>query len=193
MKTIVKSTMFLLVIAISFSSLAQKKTVSFTVKRTINAPANKVWAVVGDDFGAVANSHPQIVSSNYINGTLKSGEGAERVCNLNEAGTKYVQEKMVDYSPENYTFKAQIFHAYKIPLVPENSYAIYKVVPIDENTSELVLELELRTTPAFMGNLFKSKFRNTIKDYTIAVEHHVLTGEVVNKDNFKQIKKQYKS
>lgn len=48
-----------------------------------------------------------------------------------------------------------------------------------------------RTTPAFMGWMAKGKFKKQIEDYLIAVEHHVLTGENVNKENFKQIKKKY--
>ena len=173
----------------------KKKGVKFTVERTIPASADKVWAVVGEDYGAIANSHPTIVSSNYVNGSLKSGEGAERVCNLNEKGTKYVQEKQVDYDPDNYTFKAAIYHVNGLPLEPDPdvNYGIYKVVPVDDNSCKLVMELSIRTSPAFMGKMAKGKFKKTISDYTLAVHHHVVTGEIVNKDNFKEIKKQYKS
>ncbi len=43
-----------------------------------------------------------------------------------------------------------------------------------------------------MGGLAKGKFKKTIADYAVAVEHYAKTGEAVNKDNFKRIKKQYK-
>lgn len=196
MKTTLSTIMAVLMIAASFSVSAkkdkEKKVQEFTVKRTINVSADRVWAVVGEDFGAVANSHPQIVSSDYINGTLKSGEGAERVCNFNDKGTKYVKERQVNYDPENYTFQAQIFHAGKLPLDPEHSYGVYKVIPIDDQSCELVMDLGIRTKPAFMGAMAKGKFKKTIADYLLAVEHHVVTGEIVNQDNFKEIKKQYK-
>jgi hypothetical protein len=193
MKTILKTTLTVLIASMAFISFGkEKKAQTFTVTRTIKAPAQKVWAVVGEDFGAIANSHPKIASSNYINGTLKSGEGAERVCNFDEEGSKYVHEKQIHYDPQNYTFTAQIFHAYKLPLGPENNFAVYTVVPIDENTSKLVLDLSIATDPAIMGKLFKGRFKRTIEDYAIAVEHHVLTGENVNSENFKHIKKQYK-
>lgn len=170
-----------------------QKVRTFTVSRTIAAPATKVWAVVGDDFGAIANSHPKIVSSNYVQGTLKSGEGAERVCNLNESGTKYVKEKQVNYDPANYTFTAQVYHVDKLPLDPEKNAATYKVNPVGDDKSELIFTMNFLTNPAFMGALFKGKFMKNIEDYLLAVEHHVLTGEVVNQDNFKSIKKQYKN
>ena len=35
------------------------------------------------------------------------------------------------------------------------------------------------------------KFRKLIDDYALAIEHHVNTGEAVNKDNFRDIKREY--
>ena len=83
---------------LAFSVSAQKKVQTFTVSHVIKAPAEKVWAVVGEDYGAIAHSHPKIISSNYVGGTLKSGEGAERVCNFNKKGTRYLKEKQVKES-----------------------------------------------------------------------------------------------
>ena len=44
-----------------------------------------------------------------------------------------------------------------------------------------------------MGGLAKGKMKKTIEDYEIAVEHYVLTGEEVNQENFKEIKKYSKN
>lgn len=170
----------------------EKRTQNFVVTSTIDAPADKVWAVVGEDYGGIAYSHPKIVSSDYINGSLKAGEGAERVCNFNEKGTRYLQEKQVNYNPENYTFKNQVFRAGKFPVNPEYTYAIYKVEPVDDATSRLVFDMTYRTKPAFMGGMMKGAFKKLIADYAIAIEHHIKTGEKVTKDNFRQIKKEYK-
>ena len=192
MKTVIKALFSLILMTTFISTFAQKKTQNFTVTYEMNAPADKVWAVVGEDFGAIANSHPQIVSSEYINGTLKSGEGAERVCNFNDKGTKYLQEKQVNYDPENYRFEVQVSQASKLPMDPNYSLAVYKVEPIDENSSRFIFEMTYRTKPAFMGAMAKGKFRKLIEDYALAIEHHVNTGEIVNQDNFKEIKKQRK-
>ncbi len=194
MKTIVKMAFTMSLFGIlGSSSIAQKKSKSFTVTHIIDAPVEKVWAVVGEDYGAIANSHPKIVTSDYINGSLKSGEGAERVCNFNEKGTQYLKEKQVNYDPANYTFKNQVFQAGKFPVDPEYTFAIYKVEKIDENTSKFTFDMNYRTKPAFMGSLMKGNFKKLIGEYAIAIEHHVKTGENVTKDNFKKIKKQYKS
>lgn len=169
-----------------------KKTQGFTVTRTINASAEKVWAVVGDDFGGIAKSHPQIVSSSYNQGSITHGdEGAERICNLDEKGKKYIKERMEDFDAENYYFKVQIFHTQGMPIDPNYSFGTYKVKPIDENSCELIMKMVYRTKPAMMGAVAKGKFKQTLSDYLLAVDHYVTTGEEVNKDNFKNIKKQY--
>lgn len=172
---------------------AQKKVKKLTISYVIDAPADKVWAVVGEDYGSIANSHPKIISSDYINGSLKGGEGAERVCHFNKKGTRYVKEKQLDYDPTNRTFRNQVFKAGKFPVSPEHTFAIYKVEAIDANTSRFVFDMTYRTKPAFMGGMMKGSFKKMIRDYAIAIEHHVKTGEKVNKDNFKLVKKQYKA
>ncbi|MEO1262293.1 MAG: SRPBCC family protein [Bacteroidota bacterium] len=194
MNAIIKSGLMAMFVMWSMSTLlGQKKVKTFTVDRIIQAPAENVWKVVGEDFGAIANSHPLIVSSTYLNGSLKGGEGAERQCNMNAKGTKYVREKQINYDPDNYTFKAKVYHVGKLPLDPDHNFAVYRVEPIDENTSRLIFNMTLRTKPAFMGGMAKNKFKKTIADYLLAVDHHVRTGETVNRNNFKEIKKNYQS
>lgn len=188
---------FGLLLAFSFSSLhnlsAQKKVQKFTISKVIKAPADKVWSVVGEDYGAIANSHPRIIRSNYINGSLKGGEGAERVCFFNKRGTKFVKEKQLNYDPKNYTFKNTIYQTGKFPLNEEYSYATYKVEPIDQQHSRFIFEMQYRTKPAFMGSFAKGSFKKLIRNYAIAIEHHIQTGEKVTKENFKKIKKEYKA
>ena len=190
MKTILKTGFTLMIMMAVVTAFAQKKAQNFSVSTVIKASADKVWAVVGEDFGAIAKSHPQIASSNYINGTLEAGEGAERVCNYNDSGTKYLHEKQINYDPDNYTFEVQVNHIAGLPMDPDYARAIYKVEPIDENSSKFVFDFTYRTKPAFMGAMMKGKFKKTIADYALAIEHHILTGEEVNRDNFKEIKKQ---
>lgn len=179
----------MLLASVAFSQ--KKKVKTFKVSKVLNLPAEKVWAVVGDDYGAIAYSHPLIVSSDYINGSLEAGEGAQRVCNFNDKGTRYLKEKMINYQPEKMTFINQVFQAGKFPVDPDLTRAVYKVKAIDENTSELSFDMQFRTKPAFMGGMMKGSFKKLINDYFIAVEHHIRTGEEVTKDNFKEIKKAY--
>ena len=192
MKTIAKMALLAATMLVTLSADAQKKTVDFVIARVINAPADQVWAVVGEDYGAIANSHPQIVSSEYVGGTLKAGEGAMRQCNFNDKGTKYLKEKQVNYDPANRSFDVKIYHVGGLPIDAEASLSTFKVVPIDNNSCKLVMDMHFRTNPAFMGKLAKGKFKKGMADYALAVDHHVTTGEIVNKENFKRIKKERK-
>ena len=180
--------------AVGMSAQAQnneKKVQQFLISKESNVPADQVWAIVGEDYGAIANSHPQIVYSEYLGGTLHAGEGAERLCNFNDKGTKYLKEVMKDYDPDHMTFVNQVTHAGKFPMDPELTRATYKVEDLGDGKSRLSFDMQYRTKPAIMGSMAKGKFKKLIEDYFIAVEHHAKTGEKVNKDNFKEIKKRY--
>lgn len=68
MKSLLKICSLLLVSLITNTSAhAQQKTKHFKVEKIINVPADKVWAVVAEDYDAIANSHPQ----NYLFGTYQ--------------------------------------------------------------------------------------------------------------------------
>ncbi len=186
-----KNTAFLFLFTITAGVQAQKKVQRFSESKVIDLPADKIWAIVGEDYGAIAYSHPAIVSSDYVNGTLKAGEGAERVCNFNEKGTKFLKEKMVNYQPEQMTFTNTVYQAGKFPVDPEYTKAIYKVESLANGQSRISFNMQYRTKPAFMGAMAKGKFKKLIRDYFIAIEHHARTGEKVTRDNFKKIKKKY--
>ncbi len=193
MKNLINSSLVLLVILASAQLInAQKKAQTFTVSEVINAPIDEVWQVVGEDYGSIAYSHPKIVSSNYVNGSLKGGEGAERVCNFNEKGTQFLKEKQLEFDRANYTFKNQIFQAGKFPVDPAYTFAYYKLEKIDDNSCKFIFTMNYRTKPAMMGGIMKGNFKNLIADYAISVNHYVNTGEKVTKENFKEIKKEYK-
>lgn len=185
-------TLSLLISSISFTSLnAQKKVRNFVVTKEFNIPANQIWQVVGEDYGAIANSHPAIIHSEYINGSLGAGEGAERVCNFNDEGTRFLREKMMDYNPDQMSFVNQVYQAGKFPVDPDYTKAVYQVEDLGEGKSRLTFDMNFRTKPAIMGFMMQNSFKKLIEDYFIAIEHHIKTGERVNQENFKSIKDQY--
>lgn len=169
----------------------QKKVQKFKVSKVIDLPAEQLWAVVGEDYGKIANSHPKIIASDYVDGSLRSGEGAQRVCYFNEKQTQYLKEKMVNFSPKQMTFTNKVYQAGKFPVDPDFTQAVYKITDLGNGKSEFSFDMQYRTKPAFMGAMSKGKFKKLINDYFIAVEHYAKTGEKVSQENFKQIKKQY--
>ena len=192
MKQLFKFSVVLLSTLFSFNASAQKKAKSITLSYTINAPAEKVWEVVGEDYGDIYRSHPKVLTSNLINGSKKAEEGAERICNFNEKGTKYVKERITAFDSENYSCKIDVYEVKGFPLNTQYTHAIQRVIPIDDKTSKFEFEFHYRTKPAFLGGLAKGSFRKGLKQYVLSVEHHILTGEDINKENFKAIWKSNK-
>ena len=133
----------------------------------------------------------RILTGRVESGTLKAGEGAERVCYFNDKETQFLKEKMIDYSPETMTFTNTVYQAGKFPLDPEYTRAFYSVKDLGNGTSELTFHMKYRTKPAMMGSMAKGKFKRLIGQYFVAIEHHAKTGQSVTKDNFKDIKKLY--
>lgn len=131
--------------------IERKKVKKFKVEKVLPFPAKDVWAVIGDDYGKIAQSHPKIIKSEYLGGTLKGEKGAERICYFNEEGTQFLKEKISEFDPENFTLINTVYQAGKFPVDPKRTFAIYKVEPIDSVSSRLSFDMTFRTTPKWMG------------------------------------------
>lgn len=186
--------LWLSVVLLSFSSVEKKPRVhTLKLSRVLPFSADEVWKVVGEDYGKIAHSHPKIVSSKYIDGSLKGGEGVARICHFNESGTRFLKEKIVNFDPQNFQFTNQVFQAGKFPLDPELTRAVYKITPLNGSSCRLTFDMQYRTKPAFMGSMMKKNFKKVINEYFISIEHHIKTGEIVTKENFKKIRRLYSS
>ena len=67
----------------------RKKVVSFVVEREINASADQVWKVIGEDFAHVADSNPICPESSFVDGFTKPELGAKRIMSMSENKKKY--------------------------------------------------------------------------------------------------------
>ncbi len=177
--------------------LAQKMDKAYktvVASRVINQPADKVWALIGEDYGYIANTHPGIYYSNYEAGSVVGELNAQRVCNLNEKGTKVLHEQITNWDPINMTMTNRILEVGGLPLDPDNSLGVYSVIPIDEHTSELKMVFDFRTKPAFMGLMAKGKFKKLLANFLLGVQHHMATGEIItNETDMKALRKLYDS
>jgi mxaD protein len=97
-------------------------------KITINAPAEKVWAII-KDFGSMS-WHPEVFNTTSQGGNEK---GATRVLTLKDGGTLTEELKKYDEKKMSYAYKItemssskSITHAgaeEKVPALPVNDYA----------------------------------------------------------------------
>ena len=175
--TTIYSTLILTVIlllAASVSAFAQSMADDYrqmVVTRTIDAPAERVWEALVDDYGEIAHFSPFIYASDYENGSLEGREGAERKCMFNAKGTRWSHERIALIDEENMRMKNVIIDAQKFPLNLDNSYAIYSVTDNGDGTCTAGYEFNFRTAPAFMGGLvtgsFKKSLNETLIDWSI--------------------------
>ena len=192
MKNVMLVCMALLIF--SFTSEAQsmkKKYRTLEVSRELPFSADKVWAAVAEDYGNVANAHPLIVKSEYASGSLKGAKGAQRHCYFNDKGSRALHEEITEWNPEKGYFVNRVIEAKKFPLNEDNTRGTYFIKSTGPNSSEIMMKMESRTKPGFMGGMAQGKFKRLLEDYFIAIEHHIATGEQVTAANFKDVKKRY--
>lgn len=178
-------------IFMSFLAYAQRGVITFNIEKEYDIPAEKIWDVIAGEFGDIAYSHPKIVKSSYIGSSYRAEVGAERISNFNAEGTKYLKERITSYDEDDMTFTNALYQAKSFPLNTDHTEATYKVEDLGNGRSKLVIDMQFKTVPAFVGAMVKDKFKNSMRDYMIAIQHHASTGERVTQKNFKRIKKQY--
>ncbi|WP_238749373.1 SRPBCC family protein [Neolewinella maritima] len=166
-----------------------------TITRTINAPAERVWAALVGDYGEISNFSPFIYTSNYESGSLKGEVGAQRKCSFNATGSRWTKEQIMELDDENMRMKNVIVEAQKFPLELDNTFATYFVVDNGDGTATAGYEFNFRTSPAFMGGLVTGSFKSSLNETLIGLDHYLATGEHVTggSDNARRVLKLYKS
>ena len=166
----------------------KKKVQTFTISEILPIPASEVWKVISD-YGNVAFSHPAILESEIIGDQKEIGNETFRACYFNSDKTQLLEEKIMDFSPETYSFTNQVTKSVKFPVVPEYTRGFYKVDDLENDMSRFTFRMEFITKPAILGLVMKGKFKTLIGDYFTSIVHYARTGEKITKENFKSIKR----
>lgn len=193
LKSIVLLLLCLMITMPFYGQRMSKKFKTVKVKMKIDAPADRVWQAMVLDYGEIGNFSPFIFSSSYENGSLKGEVGAERKCDFNEKGTRWVHEKIMALDQENRVMRNVVIDGGKVPLNFDNSQAFYRVKDHGDGTCTASYEFQFRTKPAFMGGLAKGGFKKQLAGTLVGLKHYVETGEKVTGGNkkYKIIKDQY--
>ena len=145
--------------------------------RTIDAPVADVWAA-WDDYGGIWRFNPGLTGSHLINGSEKTGLGAERQCDLID-GKNYIQERIVEYIPER-LMAVDIFHG-TVPL--KRATATIDMKPHGAARTSLTFTLEFEPKMGLLGRmmlpLMRRQFRRGLSDLVDANKAYVETGATV--------------
>ncbi|MEN0061298.1 MAG: SRPBCC family protein [Myxococcota bacterium] len=171
---------------------AEPKVHHIDVSRELDHPAGDVWNAIAKDYGNIANIHPLIVQSDYLKGSIEGDLGVQRSCWFDEKGKRTLVEEIAGWYPNDFTFENRVVDATRFPVDPDHTMAVYRVVPLGPQRSRIEVGFDFRTKPALLGAMAKGRFRNLLEDHLLAIDHHLRTGESVNRDNFKQVAKRYR-
>jgi len=116
-----------------------------TAKRTIDAPAETVWAVLAD-YENIHIFHPGVEDSCLI-GEQKNGLGAVRRCDFKGGGS--VEEKIIDWvEGERYTVELS-----KIDMPLKSASATLSVVPDGAGACTATMHMEYQPKYGILGAL----------------------------------------
>jgi len=142
-----------------------------SVTKRIDASFEDVWSVL-DDFGGIANYHPNIATSEIVAGP-DTGKGATRECVFHDGGR--VEEAIVSYASEG-GYVVDFVDVGDLPL-KENVVSI-DADTIDDGTTSVTMTANF--TPKFgpvgwvMATvMMKPRFRETFEETLEGLESYV--------------------
>lgn len=166
-----------------------EKKALFVITQDIQASPEKVWKVIASDFDKVSNSHPVSPHSEFTNGSNKVEIGSQRVMYMSENRKKYFVDEIVKLDNDMKTLLINVVEAKGYPIAFSNVEFI--VDPISSNTSKLTMVFSFQTKPRFLQKMAKGSLKKQLQEYLFAIDHHVMSGEVITVDRWKKIRKKY--
>lgn len=168
---------------------AHKKLARVQYEMEVNASPEKAWEVLAS-YGDVAHFHPQLESSQSLNGShSKASLGCERECVIPDGKKKIVvRERVTDFVEGQY----YTYHVYEWENFPLNTmYNTFGVKTNGEGKTFIYQITNYRLRPAFLTGLMKWKLRSSARDSLLGYKHFIETGE--KKANIKEVRKRYKN
>ena len=138
----------------------------------INAPVEKVWDVLFNQYGDIHIHNPTMESSSYLNNSVKGGMDVVRHCKFNEK--LFLDEKITDYKENKYVTIEVIKH--NLPMLKDLS-ATYDLRPLGNNKTELIMTSKNSASPSFMIHLMKGQLRKSVGQHLFGMKYFIETGK----------------
>lgn len=131
-----------------------------SVTKIIEAPVSAVWAS-WDDYANIAKFHPGLSDSHLIEGSVKTGMGAKRRCNLLD-GKNYLLEEVIAYTPE----KQLVLDIYEMTFPLKSAKAMINFKALGDNRSEVTMSFvfvpKMGVIGKMMTPMMKKQFTKTV-------------------------------
>ena len=152
----------------------------------INAPKEKTWDVLFNQYGEIHIHNPTMVTSNYMHGGSKGELNSVRHCKFSEK--LFLDEKITEVNG-NDSFKIVVVD-HNLPFVNEMA-AVYELSAIDDEKTELKMTSLNSFSPGFMKYLMRGQMAKSLLKHLFGMKYYLETGKIVDKDNYSEIFKAY--
>lgn len=150
-----------------------------TVTRDISAPLAQVWDVLRD-FGNTADYNPAVPVSAQV-GDTREAVGAQRRCDVNASGSKWVLEQITDWDAANHRYSLEMIDGPGRPPVERFTVDIEATESgTDHTTVSMTASMQTKgMRQGLMGKAAKPMLTKVFGQVLAGLAHHVATGEKV--------------
>lgn len=175
-----------MVIRVSESSKAEKSLKKVKAKVYINAPIDKVWAIVGENFDQNSKFSVDGKKTFYLKEVDGMIGSQRRTVNHKD---KVIDVEIVEYNSEATHVKWEIFNMNVAPLKAGNSS--YTLNADGKGGTILVQKAAFKMKIFFMDWIAKGKFTTLFKTQLAAIKHLAETGESITPQTKDEIVERY--
>lgn len=150
------------------------------LERRIHAPKERVWEVLAN-FSGVSLYNPSVPNSYTLN-AQHTGLGAERRCEFDAEGSKFIDERIIGWQ-EGQSYDVEIFDGNQIPPVKN----LVATLAVQELGNDSIVSFTFSYTPKFgpigiLMNIFMlQRLMTRVGNGILAgLDHYVTTGETVS-------------
>jgi hypothetical protein len=152
---------------------------SITLIRTVEAPLERVWALLSD-FGGIHRYHPGVETSPITAGTPKSGVGSERVCNL------YDGNHLTERVTESIEGKRLVIDVVGSSMPMKTAGGSFDVRAVSDGSTEITMTMDYVLKFGPLGMILDKlvlgrTMRKGLDGLLDGLDQHLRTGETIGK------------
>ena len=152
----------------------------------INAPIEKVWDVLFNQYGDIHIHNPGMIASHYMNDFNKGELNSKRHVNFSEK--LWLQETITEF--EEHKSVKMVADDHNLPMMREMS-AVYELKPLGNDKTELTMISDANSFPSFMMYLMKGQLAKGLEMHLFGMKYYIETGKTLSKEKFSEVYKSY--
>ena len=152
----------------------------------IDAPRERVWDVLFNQYGDIHIHNPTMQASHYMNGATQGELGCLRHCDFTDK--LWLQEKIAKFDELNSVTVEATDH--NLPFLTKMS-AIYELAAKGGGKTELRMTSFNATRPAFMIYLMRGQLGKSLKKHLFGMKYFIETGETLDMADYDRVHKSY--